>query len=107
MVPIVRVTPRNECPAQEVNFRLLRQQPMAVDDGCRDVGELGVGPARLVAQHLEGVSVVDQMTLHQDALGSLGDRAATERALEVVVLGEPAKHDVDGALPVVDSASVI
>ena len=42
------------------------------------------------------------MTLHQDALGSLDDRAAAERALEVVVLGEPAKHDVDRALPIVD-----
>src|SRR3954447_8542158 len=42
------------------------------------------------------------MTLHQDALGSLGDRAAPKRALEVVVLGEPAEHDVDRALPIVD-----
>jgi hypothetical protein len=70
------------------DVRLLRQQPVAVDDGGRDVGELGVCPARLVAQHLEGVSVVDRMTLHQDALGSLGDRAAAESALKVVVLGE-------------------
>jgi hypothetical protein len=75
---------------------------VAVDDGGRDVGELGVGPARLVAQHLEGVSVVDRMTLHQDALGSLGDHSAAERALEVVVLGEPAEHDVYGALPLLD-----
>jgi hypothetical protein len=56
---------------------------VAVDGGGRDVGKLGVGPARLVAQHLEGVSVVDRMTLHQDALGSLGDHSAAERALEV------------------------
>jgi hypothetical protein len=81
---------------------LLWQQPVAVDDGGRDVGELRVGPARVVAQHLEGISVVDRMTLHQDALGSLGDRAAAERALEVVILGEPAEHDVDRVLPVVD-----
>ena len=32
----------------------------------------------------------------------VGDRAAAERALKVVVLGEPAKHDVDRALPIVD-----
>jgi hypothetical protein len=51
-------------------------------------------PARLDA--------VDRMTLHQDALGSLGDRSAAERALEVVVLGEPTQHDVDRALPIVD-----
>jgi hypothetical protein len=76
------------------DVRLRRQQPVAADDGGRNVGELGVGPARLVAQHLEGVSVIDRMTLHQDALGSLSDRSAAERALEVVLLGEPAEHDV-------------
>src|SRR3954453_9817150 len=69
------------------DVRLLRQQPMAFDDGCRDVGELGVGPARMVAHHLEGLGAVDRVTLHQDALGSLDDRSAAERALEVVVLG--------------------
>jgi hypothetical protein len=52
----------------------------------------------MIAQHPEGVSFVDRMTLHQDALGSLGDRAAAERALEVVILGEPPQDDVDHAL---------
>jgi hypothetical protein len=69
---------------------------------CVDNRLLGVGPARLVAMHLEGVSVVDRMTLDQDALDSLGDGSAAERALEVVVLGEPAEHDVYGALPLLD-----
>ena len=40
------------------------------------------------------------MAFHQDALGPLGDRAARECALEIVVLGEAAQDDVDRALPV-------
>jgi hypothetical protein len=56
----------------------------------------------VVAQHLEGFRLVDLMTLHQDALRPLGDGSAAECGLEVVVLGEPAEHDVDRALPVVD-----
>src|SRR4051794_13103141 len=84
------------------DVRLLRQQPMAVHDRGRDIAELGVGPARLVAQHLEGLSVIYRMTLHQDALCPLGDRSTAERALEVVVLRESAEHDVDRALPVLD-----
>jgi hypothetical protein len=31
---------------------------------------------------------------HQDALGTLGEGAAPERAFEVVVFGEAAQHDV-------------
>jgi hypothetical protein len=89
------------------DVRLPRQQPVAVNDRGRDFGELRVGPARLLAQHLEGISVVDRMTLQQDALGSLGDSSATERTLEVVVLGEPAEHDVYGALDSSTSESVM
>ena len=62
--------------------------------------ELAVGGARVFAQHLEGGGLVDGVAFHQDALGPLGQRAATERAFEVVVLGEAAQHDVDRALPV-------
>jgi hypothetical protein len=56
----------------------------------------------VAAEHLGGFRLVDPMKLHQDALRPLGDGSAAECALEVVVLGEPAEHDVDRALPVVD-----
>jgi hypothetical protein len=36
------------------------------------------------------------------ALGTLGQRAAPEGTLELVVFGEAAQHDVDRALPVLD-----
>ena len=68
---------------------------------------LRLAVARLLAQHLEGARLVDRVAFHQDALGALGERAAPEGAFEVVVLGEPAQHDVDRALPVVASASVM
>jgi hypothetical protein len=54
----------------------------------------------VLAQHREGGGLVDAVTLHQDALGALGQRPAPERRFEVVVLGEAAKDDVDRALPV-------
>ena len=40
--------------------------------------------------------------LHQDALRALDQRAAPERALQVLVLGEAPQHDFDRALPVLD-----
>ena len=46
-----------------------------------------------------------RVALHQDALGALDQRAAAERAFEVVIFGEAAKHDFDRALPVLDVAS--
>ena len=42
------------------------------------------------------------VALHQDAFGSFGGGAASERAFEFVVFGEAAQDDVDRALPVVD-----
>ncbi|HMC93599.1 MAG TPA: hypothetical protein VKO16_02390, partial [Polyangia bacterium] len=42
------------------------------------------------------------MPFHQDALGALDQRAAPERALQVVKLSEAAQDDVDRALPVID-----
>ena len=45
--------------------------------------------------------LVDGVALHQDPLGALDEGTTPERALEVVVLGEAAQHDVDRALPVV------
>ena len=51
------------------------------------------------SEQLEGRVLTDGMALHQDPLGTLGDGAPPERALEVVVLGKTAQHDVDRALP--------
>ena len=78
------------------------EQAVAVDDGGGEVDELAVVDARVFAQHLEGARLVDGVAFHQDALGAFDQRAAPERAFEVVVLGEAAQHDVDRALPVLD-----
>lgn len=75
---------------------------MTVDDGSGEVGQLAVGGARVCAQHLERAVLVDRVALHQDALGSLGQRPSPECAFEVVVFGEPAQDYVDRALPVLD-----
>jgi hypothetical protein len=61
---------------------------VTVDDGGRDVDELAVGGTGVLAQHLEGICVVDGVALHQDALGTLDEGTTPERAFEVVVLGE-------------------
>ena len=74
------------------------KQPMAREDRFRDLHELAVRVASLRSEHLEGHPLLDGMAFHQDALGPLGDRSPGERTLEVVVLGEPSKHDVDRAL---------
>jgi len=42
------------------------------------------------------------VTLHEDALCSLDQCAAPERALKVLVLGEAPQNDFDRALPVLD-----
>jgi hypothetical protein len=39
--------------------------------------------------------VVDRVAFHEDAFGAFDQRAASERALEVVVFGEASQHDVD------------
>jgi hypothetical protein len=53
----------------------------------------------VVAEHLEGPLFVDCVALHQDALGTLGDRAALERAFQVAVLGKAPQDDLDRVLP--------
>ena len=71
-------------------LRLFRQQAVTVDNRAGYIDELAVCVARLVAQHLEGTCFVDRVALHQDALGTLGNRAPPERAFEVVILGKAA-----------------
>ena len=52
----------------------------------------------MVAQHPESLVGVDRVAGHQDSLRLLDHRAAAERSLQVVVLGEPLQGDVDRAL---------
>jgi hypothetical protein len=77
---------------------------VAVEHGLCDVDELLPAVARVVAQHLEGLPLVDLVALHEDALGALGLRAAAERALQVVVLGEAPEGDVERALQLLRGA---
>ena len=86
---------------------LLRQQGVGVNDCRRYVDELPVRRARVLTEQLKSRRLVDRVTFHENALCQLRDRAAAEGAFEVVVLGEAAQHDVDRALPVLGSASVM
>jgi hypothetical protein len=79
-----------------------REQAVAVVDGGGKVDQLAVVGVRLLAQHLERAGFVDAVAFHEDALGSLDQRAAPERGFAVVVFGEAAQDDVDRALPVLD-----
>src|ERR1700691_703813 len=78
------------------------QESVPVDYGRGEVHEPAVIDPGLLAQHLECARLVDAVALHEYALGSLDQRTAPERALEVLVLGEASKHYVDRALPILD-----
>ena len=81
-------------------YRLLaaRQEAVAREDRLGDVGDLPIGPSGLVAKQVEGLLLVERLTLHQDPLGPLGDGSSSERSLERVVLGETLQRDIDRAL---------
>ena len=53
--------------------------------------------ARKVTEHRECAALVDLVALHEHALGALGQRAAAEGALQVMVRGEAAERDVQRA----------
>src|SRR5438093_5524582 len=74
------------------------KQPVAHEDGLGDIDQLAVRVASLGPEHLERLSFVDGMAFHQDPLGPLRDSPPGKRALEVLILGESSKHDVDRAL---------
>ena len=61
-------------------FRPPRKQPVPADDRSREINGLPIIQARLLAQHLEGVELIHAMTLHEDALDALGQRAPAECA---------------------------
>src|SRR5687768_1720686 len=82
-----------------------RQQRVALGDRARDVDDAAALRARMVAQQVERCAVVEAVTLHQDALGALDDRAPVERRLELLDLDlEPrlllvaAQGHLDGTL---------
>jgi hypothetical protein len=62
---------------------------VAIDDCGREVEEFAVAQARVLAQHFEGTFLVDGMALHQDAFGTLCQRAATSALAPPVLLVKP------------------
>src|SRR5437660_1064408 len=76
---------------------MLGQEAVALEDELGRGGESQVLVARLAAQHLEGGVLVEAVALHQDALGPLDQRALLERGLDVRVVGEAPRGDVDRA----------
>ena len=77
---------------------------MARGHGLGDVDEPATRTSGLGAKQLEHLSLLDPMTLRQDALGTLGQRAAAERPFEVVAFREAPRDDVDRALEVLGVA---
>jgi hypothetical protein len=71
---------------------------MVVDDRLGNVDQLVAVVLRVVAQHVERTIGVDPVAGHQDALCLFDRSAATERALQAVVVGKPLQGDVDRAL---------
>ena len=73
---------------------------MSIENGCRDIDELAIRPACLVAQKSERALLVDRMAFHQNPLGAFGDRPPGECSFQIAVLGEPVERDLDGVAPV-------
>jgi hypothetical protein len=71
---------------------------MAVRDGLGDVDDFVAVVLGVLAQHVEGLIGVEGVPGHEDALGLLDRRSASEGASEPVVLSEPLQRDVDRAL---------
>src|SRR5690242_21268766 len=82
-----------------------RQQAIGGEDRLRDLDHLAVGAAGMFADHVEGLFLVDGMSLHEDAFSSLGDRTTSKGPLEGVVLSEPLERDVYRALQSVQALS--
>lgn len=71
---------------------------MALEHGLRNLDELAPAVLGALAEHHERPLGVDRVALHENPLRLLDDRAAAERLLETVVLGEGLQGGVDGAL---------
>lgn len=67
-----------------------------MDDGFGEVEEFAAGLLGAVAEHVEGLLLVDCVGGHEDAFGLFDHGAAGEGAFEVVVFGEAAQDDVEG-----------
>jgi len=87
--------------------RARRQQQVPVEHRLGDVDELLTAVARMIAQHREGLPLVDLVALHEDPLGALGLCAPAEGALQIVVFREAAERDVERALQLVGDPSTM
>src|SRR4029077_4957640 len=94
----VFVRPKERPFVQGHRLLAARSEAVAGENRLGDVGDLPIGSTSVFAKQVEGVLLVQRITLHQDPLGPLGDGSSAERALERVVLGETLQRDVDRAL---------
>ena len=72
-------------------------QQVAVDDRLCDTNDLQAMGAGEATEHRECPALVDLAALHENGLGALGQRAAAEGALQVMVRGEAAEREVQRA----------
>lgn len=71
---------------------------MGVDDRSGDNDDFLPCDAAMAPEHLEGWSLTELVSLHQNSLGPLRARALCEGALQAVVAGEAAEGDVERTL---------
>ena len=68
------------------------------DESLGHIDKLAARPPGVSPQHVERLAFVERVALHQDALGTFDQGAASEGSLEVLILGEASQNDVDRAL---------
>jgi hypothetical protein len=72
---------------------------MPSQDRLSHVDDTAIRPPRFVAEEREGCTLAYSVAFHQDSLRPFDERAAAERPLEALILGEAAEHDLDHVLP--------
>jgi hypothetical protein len=60
----------------------------------------------VLTQQVEGLLLIDRVTLHQDPFGPLGDGSPPERTLKRVVFGEALEREVHRALHLLEITRV-
>src|ERR1700692_383808 len=71
---------------------------MAGDDRLSDLHHPAAHPTRVRADHLEGLALVDLVTLHENPFATFDHRTPSERPPEILVLGEPTENYLERAL---------